>query len=99
MRLRNQSWVKLIKKYRQKHPNALFIVHCGEFHSDYLEPFAVPLSFPEEQTFVSAVYTPAAVNQFEQLLPNPFTKIPTLKWGARRFGRVTGYDLRVFVPQ
>lgn len=99
MRVRNQAWVKLIKKYRTKYPNALFVIHCGEAHADYLEPFAVPLSFPAGKTFVSAVYTPVAGNQFEQLLPNPFTKIPALKWGARRYGRATGYDLRVFVPR
>lgn len=99
MRVRNQAWVKLIKKYRTKYPNALFVIHCGEAHADYLEPFAVPLSFPAGKTFVSAVYTPVAGNQFEQLLPHPFTKIPALKWGARRYGRATGYDLRVFVPR
>ena len=99
MRVRNQAWVKLIKKYRTKYPNALFVIHCGKAHADYLEPFAVPLSFPAGKTFVSAVYTPVAGNQFEQLLPHPFTKIPALKWGARRYGRATGYDLRVFVPR
>ena len=99
MRLRNQAWVKLMREYRKKYPKAMFVVHCGEAHSDYLEPFSLARSFPADRTFVSAFYTPASGNQFEQVIPIPFTKMPALKWSSRRYGRATGYDLRVLISR
>lgn len=99
MRLRNKAWVDLMQKYRQKYPKALFVVHCGEAHSDYLEPFSLGLSFPKEKTFVSAFYTSTAGNQFERFMPNPFSKIPAIQWSEHRYALATGYDLRVLVKQ
>ena len=54
-RLRNQRWLNTLRKYRQKYPNALFIIHAGRGHISYYEPFSLGKMLEGEERFVVEV--------------------------------------------
>ncbi len=55
VRLRNERWEKTLARYREQHPNALFIIYTGANHSLYNRPFTLA-NMPGEQPFVSVLY-------------------------------------------
>ena len=40
-RLRNGRWLNTLRTYRQKYPNALFVIYAGNGHIDYAEPYSI----------------------------------------------------------
>jgi len=56
MRLRNEAWVRTLETYRKEHPNALFVVYTGAFHSAYYFPFSLPTTLSKERPFVVSLY-------------------------------------------
>ena len=56
VRLRNERWINTLSSYRTKYPDALFIVYTGADHALYNRPFSLATHFPQEQTFVTALY-------------------------------------------
>ena len=56
VRLRNEHWKDTLQKYRQQHPQALFVVYSGAGHSLYNYPFSLSAALPNEKSFVTALY-------------------------------------------
>ena len=56
VRLRNQHYTELLKKYRMAFPNALFIVYAGASHVQYNSFLSVSGNFPAQETFVVTLY-------------------------------------------
>ena len=60
MRLRNQSWMKMLKKQREEHPDALIIVYAGAAHVERNFPYNLSKQIgkqrPDEKTFVANFY-------------------------------------------
>ncbi|MBR4592684.1 MAG: hypothetical protein IKO35_05695 [Elusimicrobiaceae bacterium] len=55
VRLRNARWLEKIRAYREKYPDALFIIHAGRGHISYYEPFSLGKTLAGEKTFVVEV--------------------------------------------
>lgn len=53
VRLRNSYWNNIIEQYRQKHPDALFIIYAGNGHVDYLSPYSLGKKLAGPETYMA----------------------------------------------
>lgn len=114
VRLRNERWKKTLAKYRAKHPNALFIIYTGAYHSMYNRPFT--LATPNEQTFVTVLY-PNRYRVFEpsgrfssvavaKPMKGPLERLvdqldfqrQVVMWQSPDLPHITGFDVRIKIP-
>lgn len=91
--LRNQAWLRVIRQYRQKYPDALFIIHAGAWHTGYIMPFSLAQSFAPQETFV------ALFMKEDYTLLNLFSRgrlsAPRLGWKDKNLARVAGFDVQL----
>lgn len=91
--LRNQAWLRVIRQYRQKYPDALFIIHAGAWHTGYIMPFSLAQSFAPQETFV------ALFMKEDYTLLNLFSRgrlsAPRLGWKDKHLARVAGFDVQL----
>ena len=111
MRLRNESWNKMLAQYRQQHPNALFVIYSGAAHSFYNHPFALPEGGPNKENFVVAFYPDSMTmlsNEGTQYISHrtgPLENLTkdvdfpqkVLYWDDPELIRLSGFDVRVKV--
>ena len=107
IRLRNERWMRVIKKYREKYPHALFVVYSGGGHVNYTEPYSLGRQLVGENTLVAMVYPrtykrrsgelTTIVDDFDWLTEGRFPQRvlwftnPAATW-------LTGFDIRIKIP-
>lgn len=104
LKTRNEHWISIIKKWRQKYPDALFIIHAGAAHVDYWEPYSVSQRFTQEESFV--IHFIPFFNGFFQYASEPFHQATNyifyrpgvLRWKTPRAARLAGFDMQVILP-
>ena len=55
MRLRHERWLQTIRLYRERYPDALFIVYAGAGHISYGKPYSLGDALAGEKTFVTEI--------------------------------------------
>lgn len=114
VRLRNERWKKTLARYREQHPNALFIIYTGADHSMYNRPFTLATS--GEHTFVSILY-PDKYSSFEpsgrfsgkiveKPMKGPLERLvdqldfqrPVVHFQSPNLSQIAGFDVRIKVP-
>ena len=55
MRLRHERWLQTIRLYRERYPDALFIVYAGAGHISYGKPYSLGDTLAGEKTFVTEI--------------------------------------------
>lgn len=53
MAIRNNYWLEIIRKQRQEHPDALFIIYAGAAHLAYNKPDSLGAALSGEKTFTA----------------------------------------------
>ena len=108
IRLRNEHWWKIMQKYRQKHPDALFVVYTGSAHSFYNYPFSLAKRSPKKTTFMIELTMEEIreegnvtfrTDNLESLNPNLSFPQPVLKWSSPDLVELSGFDVRVKLPK
>ncbi|MBR4592022.1 MAG: hypothetical protein IKO35_02300, partial [Elusimicrobiaceae bacterium] len=88
VRLRNRAWLQTIRTYRQKYPNALFVVYAGSGHLSYDMPYSLGIALSEKgKTFVTE-FAYSAGDRFLDLCPVVHCKNEDM-------ARLVGYDVRI----
>ena len=107
MRLRNEHWRKIMQKYRQQHPDALFVVYTGSAHSFYKYPFSLAKKTPKETTFMLELTmekfredgkTYFKTDNLEALNGNLSFPQTVLKWNSPDLVELSGFDARIKLP-
>ena len=107
MRLRNAHWQRVLKYYRAKYPNALFIIYTGSAHSYYNFPNSLTKYLPKKRTFMLEVTLEKLVfdgevdyktDNLEILNPRLSFPQPVLKWKSPDLIELSGFDMRVKLP-
>ena len=106
-RLRNTFWIEQIQKWREKYPDAVFILYAGSDHVAYNTPFSVANKLPAESTFVAHVFGPRAPHEnpgydfLDEIggLQYPFYRQRILSWDSPALRRVAGFDMRLIVTK
>lgn len=113
IRLRNERWKKTLATYREKYPEALFVIYTGSMHSLYNAPFT--LAHCAEQTFVSVLYPERYVdfessNRISELedkpMPGPLESLidqmdfhrSVVKWQSPDLPAIAGFNARIKIP-
>ena len=97
-RIRNEYWIQILKKYREQHPDALFIIYTGAWHCYYNQFFSLPHAFEQETSWVVELLPDSKGMRLLESLTNEavFSK-PALKWDSRELGNITGFDISLKV--
>lgn len=104
IKTRNEHWVSILKKWRQEHPNAVFVVHAGVGHVDYWEAFSVSARFPRQESFVLSFIpfekSPSAYIEepFHLATRYRFYRPGLLQWKTPRAAHLAGFDMQVILP-
>lgn len=101
MRLRNAYWVKRIRAWAEKYPQAVFFIYAGNGHVDYQVPFSVSGQLPQGETFVFSVYkNPQFHHIFHAASQGRFASPGALlTWNNPRWGRISGFDAAYILPK
>ncbi len=106
MRVRNAYWEKVIRAWRAKHPDAVFIIHGGLGHISYAEPLTVSARFPQRESFVLALLpysfkkegSPFLIAEpFHVFTEGRFFTPGVIAWRDARFARLAGFDAQIIV--
>lgn len=93
---RHRQWLAVIQKYRQKYPDALFIIQAGSRHVDYLQPFTLAAAFKPEETFV-AEFEKKKLNDNIGLATVDNSNVAALGWTDEEIKRLMGFDVLISV--
>lgn len=94
MRLRNTYWQTVLQRYRQEHPDALFVVYSGAGHLLYNQPYALP-TLLKEKSFVMCLM--GTRNWLEYSYPRMSLPQRVILWQTPRFAQLAGYDAHILV--
>ena len=67
MQERNQYWAQIIRRIYAQDPDAVVFIHAGMGHTDYNQPFSLPLLLKEFKPFV-VEYSSFGIGDFNTLL-------------------------------
>ena len=95
IRLRNEAWQKVLEKYQQDYPSALFLVYTGSGHLLYHRAFSLTRNWPKENTFVLAITMSA--NVLEYFYPKANFPQRVIYWDDPELSLAAGYDAHIFV--
>ena len=109
VRVRNQRWMQILQEYREKYPDALFIVYAGNAHVSYSEPYSlgsrlakqntlVALLYPETNVWHPSGHTTVLTSKFDAWTDGKFVKDNIVQFDLPIFSRVVGFDIRIRVP-
>ena len=105
IRLRNSQWHKILTQYRQQYPDALFIIHGGSGHVDYMAPYSLSQRFQEEGVF-TVMLTAEAGKPFDahnstrsafDLYTNGLFPDRVLQFKDDALTRMAGFDIQIRV--
>lgn len=106
IRLRNMRWLATLKRYRQHHPHALFIIYGGAAHILYTEPYSIGKALSGPDTFTAALYPAHLINEgkttsltstFDQLTRGEFLD-RALQFDNPQLSKLAGFDVRLRIP-
>ncbi len=96
MQWRNQQWLNVLQKYRQKYPDALFIVHAGSGHTGYTQPFTLATHFNPQETFVVHFEKKRSNDRYRRLLATvDDSNVAALGWTDKEINRLIGFDVLI----
>ena len=103
LRLRNERWLTLIRSYREKYPDALFVIYAGEAHITYSRPNSLGKKLAGPTTFVAGIYPEEGerllyTSSFDQVTNNTFAGERVLKFTDPKLIRLAGFDAQIKVP-
>lgn len=107
MRLRNEHWLSILERYRQQHPDALFVILAGADHLSYTQPYSLGSHLPVDQTQCILLPPHAYAGQSEpfltlfDVLTNEQLSQRIIQFKDRSLARQVGFDiqLKVTPPQ
>lgn len=106
IRMRNAHWEQVIRAWRAKYPDAVFIIHGGLGHIAYTEPLAVSTRFPQKESFVLTLVPSAWKEHLSRLaVTEPFHAFTqgrfftpgVIAWRDARFARLAGFDAQIIL--
>lgn len=105
VRLRNRHWQKIVADYRQKYPDALFIIYTGAWHVEYNHPYNLAKTFNPSETFEVSLYPSLNLHALNK--PNQTSALDlitdgafperVLKFDRQDLSRLVGFDVQVKV--
>lgn len=107
VRLRNTRWLARLKAYRQKYPQALFIVYAGNNHLLYGMPYSVADNLAGETPFVVTCYPQYimdgndkvyAVSLFDWETEGEFAQERVVRFSDPDLTRLAGFDIQLKLP-
>ena len=98
LRIRNNYWLNILKKYRAVYPDALFIVYGGIGHLGYTYPYSISNLFPEQKTFVISFTPEMYTTDFDQLTKKKFYLERILQFNDSKLSRLAGFDVQLRMP-
>ena len=111
VRLRNQAWLKTIRTFREKYPDALFIVYAGVGHVLYSETYSLGNALAGAKTLVVNLYPPQSVvrlsleelgepyDLFDVATDEQFIHDRLVQFADPALSRLFGADVRWCVPE
>jgi len=100
LRLRNVQWVNVLSAYRQRYPDALFIVYGGARHMEGTEPYALSRLWAQESTFTAVLYPQISdrTNLFEIWTRGLFDQERVLFFERPDLADLAGFNVRIRIP-
>ena len=109
VRLRNQYWVDTLNRYRQQHPDALFVVYAGSGHLEYTVPYSLGKRLPKEETFTVVFYPDhiwdidlgqdtISTSPFDDVTFGKFALEQILRFNSKELSRLAGFDVQIKIP-
>lgn len=106
VRLRNNQWLKILAQYRQQYPDALFVIHGGSGHVDYMAPFSLSHSLKKHGVF-TVMLTAETGQPFDAAtsIRSPFDQYSNgqfpdriLQFQDEQLSRMAGFDIQIRIP-
>ncbi len=97
VRLRNEHWLARLRYYRTLHPDALFVIYCGNNHADYMMPYSLGKRLQAEGGFVISLESEKGNGEFRHLSYGLFTN-RILKFNDETLTRFAGFDIQLKIP-
>ena len=98
LRIRNNYWLNILKKYRAAYPDALFIVYGGIGHLGYTYPYSISNLFPEKKTFVISFTPEIYTTDFDYFTKKKFYPERVLQFNDSKLSRLAGFDVQLRMP-
>ncbi len=96
---RNAHYIRRIKQWREKYPNAVFFIYTGSGHLDMQDITAVPWAFEEEGRFVMNFSYKVYPSNFIYRLTGGDMRPGVLKWKGREAARAAGFDMQIILAE
>lgn len=107
IRLRNRHWLQILKDYKQKYPDALFIVYAGAWHVEYNHPYSLAKVLQSHaNVFETSLYP--IVNLYSSdcsLITSTFDRLTdgkfpqrVLQFNDQNLKHLAGFDVQVKIP-
>lgn len=100
-RLRNLHWGKRIGQWREKYPDAVFIIYAGNAHVEYGRAYSVSSVMDPQETYVFSIQLASdpGFNAFHAATQNRFARPGALlSWGQSKWARRAGFDAAFMLP-
>ena len=104
LRLRNAQWLVTLKDYRQRYPQALFIIYAGAGHILYSEPYSIGTVLAGPDTFTAALVpermkeedgkVTSLTTTFDELTRGEFLD-RVLQFKDETLTKLAGFDVRI----
>lgn len=101
--VRNEHWLKRIRQWQKRYPNAVFFVYTGGGHCELRELFSLAHAFPARESFVISFLPAGNLPMFQDVeMLHAFTqgqlyRPGVLVWKDRLAGRFVGFDMQIIV--
>ncbi|MBO4675831.1 MAG: hypothetical protein J5601_07100 [Elusimicrobiaceae bacterium] len=95
LRIRNNYWFNILKKYRAEYPDALFIVYAGIGHLGYTEAHSISHFLPESKTFVISFMPEMYTTDFDSATKKRFYSERILKFNDPKLSHLAGFDVQL----
>ena len=111
VRLRNRAWLNTIQRFRQKYPDALFIIYAGSGHVSYAEPDSLGNVLAGPRTLVVDLYPPRPFVEavlakggeprdlFDVVTEEKFIYDRWVQFDDPELSRLFGADIRWCIPE
>lgn len=98
LRLRNTHWIAKIQEYRQQYPDALFVIHGGAAHMDYMMPYSVSKALAGPHTLNISLVPADEISEFDQMT-NGLLPQRILKFNNPELSHLAGFDIQIKIDQ
>ena len=98
IRIRNANWLGTIEQIHQQHPDALLIIHGGDFHIRTWYPFSLGTALKNRPSFIISFLTQNEKTPFDNITNKQFKFPGVLSFKDKELRELFGTDVEIRVP-